>query len=433
MKKQALICVALLTAMAVSGAAPAAEMNRVFVEAARKVKPSVVNIIIYRTTIKDGRRTYVKSGFGSGTIISRDGHVVTNYHVVRKGDYYQLVLADGSEYETEPVSRGVYYIADPKTDIAVLKIAAGGEAPFTPVVFGDSDRLEEGEWVIAVGTPYGLRQSFTSGIVSSTGRSDIGFADIEDFIQTDVPINPGNSGGPLVNLRGELVGLNTAIRTVSGGFQGISFAIPSALVRRVSDELLRFGRIRRGWLGFLARERKIPARGERSAVEVMSVMKDSPAEAAGINTGDIIREVDGKRIATLGELVAAVGNKQVGSTVKIRAAREGHVREYVLVLREKEDYRREKREERDIFGMYGLELDDDSRSEGVVISAVSPLGEAYRHGLKRGDRVRSVNGRAVGTVDDFMNVFLRDSFRLERMEVYRDSRLYTVDFAADAE
>jgi len=433
MKKLACLLASLFAFVASARFAPAAEMNRVFVEAARKVKPSVVNIIIYRTSVKDGRRTYAKSGFGSGTVISREGHVVTNYHVVRKGDYYQLVLADGSEYEAEPVSGREFFIADPKTDIAILKMAAGRDARFTPVVFGDSDGLEEGEWVIAVGTPYGLRQSFTSGIISSTGRSDIGFADIEDFIQTDVPINPGNSGGPLVNLRGELVGLNTAIRTVSGGFQGISFAIPSSQVRRVSEELLRFGRIRRGWLGFLARERRMEGRGERSAVEVMSVMKGSPAAAAGIDTGDIIREVDGRRIGTLGELVAAVGNKQVGSTIRIRAAREGHVREYSLVLREKDEYRRGKREDRDIFGMYGMELDDDSRSEGVVISAVSPLGEAYRHGLKRGDRVRSINGRAVGSVDDFFKVFLRDSSRLDRLEVYRDSRLYTVDFAEEAE
>ncbi|MCU0845852.1 MAG: trypsin-like peptidase domain-containing protein [Spirochaetes bacterium] len=408
-------------------------MSRTFIEAARKVKPSVVNIIIYRTSIRDGRRIYAKSGFGSGTIISREGYVVTNYHVVRKGDYYQMVLSDGSEYEPEPVFADAYYVADPKTDIAILKIAAGKAPTFTPAVFGDSDRLEEGEWVIAVGTPYGLRQSFTSGIVSSTGRSDIGFADIEDFIQTDVPINPGNSGGPLVNLQGELVGINTAIRTVSGGFQGISFAIPSNIVRRVSAELLQYGRIRRGWLGFLARERRLPARGERNVVEVMSVIKDSPAEAAGIRTGDIVREVDGKRITTLGELVAAVGNKPIGSTVTIRAAREGYIGEYALVMREKAEFRRSQQEGRRLLGVYGIELDDDSRSEGVVISAVSPLGEAYRHGLKKGDCVRSVNGRVVGSVDEFLNVFRRDSSRLVRLEVLRDSRLYTVDFSADME
>ncbi len=416
-----------------SGAARGAEMGRAFIEAAKKVKPSVVNIVIYRTSLRDGRRVYAKSGFGSGTIISRDGHLVTNYHVVRKGDYYQMVLADGSEYEPEPFSGGAYFIADPKTDIAILKIAASEGSSFTPAVFGDSDRLEEGEWVIAAGTPYGLRQSFTSGIVSSTGRSDIGFADIEDFIQTDVPINPGNSGGPLVNLRGELVGINTAIRTVSGGFQGISFAIPSNIVQRVSAELLRYGRIRRGWLGFLARERRLPARGERNVVEVMSVIKDSPAAAAGIQTGDIVREVDGKRITTLGELVALVGKKPVGSTVTIRAAREGYVSEYALVLREKAEYRRSQQEGRRLLGAYGIELDDDSRSEGVVISAVSPLGEAYRYGLKKGDRVRSVNGRAVETVDDFLSVFHRDASRLVRMEVSRDSRLYTVDFSAEME
>jgi serine protease Do len=424
-----------LIGVVICGATPArpAEMSRTFVEAARRVKPSVVNIIIYRTSMRDGKRVYAKSGFGSGTIISRDGYVVTNYHVVRKGDYYQMVLSDGSEYEPEPVFKDAYYVADPKTDIAILKIAAGNAPAFTPVFFGNSDGLEEGEWVIAVGTPYGLRQSFTSGIVSSTGRSDIGFADIEDFIQTDVPINPGNSGGPLVNLRGELVGINTAIRTVSGGFQGISFAIPSNIVRRVSAELLRFGRIRRGWLGFLARERRLPARGERSVVEVISVIRDSPAETAGIQTGDIVREVDGKRITTLGELVAAVGNKPIGSTVTIRAAREGYISEYALVLKEKAEFRRSQQEGRRLLGAYGIELDDDSRSDGVVVSAVSPLGEAYRYGLKKGDRVRSVNGRTVASVEDFLAIFHRDSSRLARMEIIRDSRLYTVDFSAELE
>ncbi|HSV97296.1 MAG TPA: trypsin-like peptidase domain-containing protein [Spirochaetota bacterium] len=433
--KNAIRIFIVLLGVVVSGAGPAhpAEMSRTFIEAARKVKPSVVNIIIYRTSMRDGRRVYAKSGFGSGTLISGEGYVVTNYHVVRKGDYYQMVLSDGSEYEPEPVFGNAYYVADPKTDIAIIKIAAGKAPAFIPAVFGDSDRLEEGEWVIAVGTPYGLRQSFTSGIISSTGRSDIGFADIEDFIQTDVPINPGNSGGPLVNLRGELVGINTAIRTVSGGFQGISFAIPSNIVRRVSVELLKYGRIRRGWLGFLARERSLPARGERNVVEVMSVIKDSPAEAAGIRTGDVVREVDGKRITTLGELVAAVGNKPIGSTVTIRAAREGYIGEYALVLREKAEFRRSQQEGRRLLGAYGIELDDDSLLEGVVISAVSPLGEAYRHGLKRGDCVRSVNGRVVGNVDDFLNVFRRDSSRLVRIEVLRDSRLYTVDFSADIE
>jgi serine protease Do len=170
------------------------------------------------------------------------------------------------------------FLADLKTDIALLKIDNTEKEIFPTVRFAPSGNLQEGEWVLAIGNPYGLRQSITSGIISSTGRDNVGFVDIEDFIQSDVPINPGNSGGPLVNLYGEMVGMNTAIRTVTGGYQGISFAIPSRIVEHVADELISHGRVRRGWLGFLAREKRQAGKGITTEVEITSIIKDSPAE-----------------------------------------------------------------------------------------------------------------------------------------------------------
>jgi serine protease Do len=410
-----------------------ADLSRQFVEASRKAKPSVVNIIIYQVSEKGGKATYIKAGFGSGTVITDSGYVITNNHVVKKGNYYQVLLHDGTECETERMSNGKFCLVDQKTDIAILKIAAREAGGFQPIALGDSDSLEEGEWVIAIGNPYGLRQSISCGIVSSKGRNDVGFADIEDFIQTDVPINPGNSGGPLVNLRGELVGINTAIRTISGGYQGISFAIPSNIVGQVSRELIRYGRVRRGWLGFLAREGKIYKKGEKIYVEVISVIKNSPAERAGIANGDIIKEIDGKRITTLGELIAAAGNKHVGSRLSITAARDGYLREFELVLDEKADDAQSPQEDRRLLAAYGLELNENSRTGEVVVSYLSPMGIGYQNGLKKGDIVRALNGEAVSSMSDFLRVLYRHRSKVVKLEIERGSRVYTIGFAPETD
>ena len=436
MKRKSLLSCAALTALLVpslAAGAPPDVVNRLFVEAARRIKPSVVNIIIYRVTERNGKKSFDKSGFGSGTLISKDGYVVTNNHVVRKGNYYQVVLHDGTECEVERLAGGKFYLADIKTDLAILKVQEREGFEFTPAVFSNSDELEEGEWVMAVGNPYGLRQSFSSGIVSSKGRSDVGFADIEDFIQTDVPINPGNSGGPLVNLSGQLVGINTAIRTVSGGYQGISFAIPSTIVRQVCYELIRYGRIRRGWLGFLAREGRLYRKGETRFVEVISVIRGSPADLAGISKGDVIREIDGKRITTLGELIAAVGNKPLGARIGIAVAREGHLYSYELTMKEKEEHLLAASEEKNLVALYGIELSENSRSGEVVISYLSPMGIGYQKGLKRGDVVKSLNGRPVGSLVDFNRSFRKDGSEIKSVEIIRDEKHFTVGFSLDNE
>ena len=400
--------------------------NEYFVRAAKCAKISVVNITIYLISNEKGKRSLSKVGYASGTIISRSGYVVTNYHVLEKGNFFQITLYNGVECEVEQFHGGKYYIADEKTDIALLKIEEG-ESTLTPIIFEDSSSLSEGEWVLAIGNPYGLKQSITCGIVSSKGRNDIGFADIEDFIQTDVPINPGNSGGPLVNLLGRLVGINTAIRTVSGGYQGISFAIPSNIVKQVCNELISYGRVRRGWLGFLARERKV-YEGRNSFIEVISVMKKSPADISGIQKGDIIREIDGEKISTLGGLIKSVGNKPVGSKLQITVSRNGELYKYCLILREKQIHKNIQRGLKRLFSLYGIEVGENARTGNVVISYLSPMGIAYQNGLKRGDVVISLNGKNISTLDRFVKVFIKHRYSISKLEVYRDSKLFTIEF-----
>ena len=404
-----------------------ADINRQFINAARTTKPSVVNIIIYKKSMVQGRPRYTKAAYGSGTIISRDGYLVTNYHLVKKGNFHQIILNDGQEYEARPFRNGKHYLADEKTDLALMKIDDSG-GDFTPMEFGDSDTLADGEWVIAIGNPYGLRQSITSGIVSYRGRSNIGFADIEDFIQTDVPINPGNSGGPLINLQGKLVGINTAIRTVSGGYQGISFAIPSNIVKTIAYDLMRNGRVRRGWIGFIAQERKIYTRGEHSIIEVISVVKNSPAETAGIKRNDIIRSINGKRITSLGELVSTVSNKPVGSKLHITASRDGELRDFSLLLREKQFYRRMQRQISTLFARYGIELDENAQTGEVIISYLSPIRKGFQYGLKRGDIIAALNGTRIGSLDGFLRVFDRGRSDISDIDILRNGNQITIEF-----
>ena len=321
-----------------AGAASIRAQN--FVSAARVAKPSVVYVSVYKTDSREGKKNYTKAGYGSGTIVSADGYVLTNYHVVNKGSFYQITLSDGTECEVERMPNGAFYYADEGIDLAVLKIKNHDLRRFRAASFGDSDALSEGEWVIAIGNPYGLRHSVTCGIVSSTGRSDVGFAEIEDFIQTDVPINPGNSGGPLVNERGEIVGINTAIRTVSGGYQGISFAIPSKLAEKVFKELLAYGHVRRGWLGIVVKENRRSQGSDASDLCVISVVKDSPAGSVGIEEGDLLRQVDGVSMTSQGKLMRCIKNKVVGAPVRLTISRDGKLRTIPLCCVKRNTIRR---------------------------------------------------------------------------------------------
>ena len=399
--------------------------NRYFVNASGIARVSAVNILVYKRAVQKGEQVLVQTSYGTGTIISGNGYIVTNHHVVKKGDFLKVVSTSGTVYETLKFSNGEYYLSDLKTDLALLKLENNSMEPLIPVKFGDSNMLNEGEWVIAVGNPYGLKQSITSGIVSSKGRDNVGFTDIEDFIQTDVSINPGNSGGPLVNLYGELVGINTAIRTASGGFQGISFAIPSNIVKQVCSDLIVHGRVRRGWVGFIAREKSLTGR-EGGAVEIISVIKNSPADLAGLKQGDLIYEIDGMKVDSTGSLVKIVGNKQVGSRVKIAVSRGGKLYDVNIILREKDEYTRIQKELALFFRIYGIEIDEDAISGTVVISYISPNYSLNRD-LVRGDNIISLNGYRVSSLEDFIDKFKESGRRTNVMEISRDSVIYRID------
>ena len=296
-------------------------------EVAAAIKPSVVNISstkkvkitqmqspffddpFFRQFFGDesghsGRpREHKQASLGSGVIVDKDGYILTNNHVIKDADEIKVKLSDKREFKGKVIG------ADPKTDLAVIKI----DSNHLPVIkLGDSEKLKVGETVIAIGSPYGLNQTVTSGIVSATGRADVGIADYEDFIQTDAAINPGNSGGALVNVKGELVGINTAIFSTSGGYQGIGFAIPSSMAKVVMDNLIKKGKVVRGWLGVSIQPvtpelaKQFGIKDVRGAL-VGDVVEDSPAEKAGLQRGDVIVKYDGKEVndpSTLRNMVA---------------------------------------------------------------------------------------------------------------------------------
>ncbi|HOQ11024.1 MAG: Periplasmic serine endoprotease DegP precursor [Spirochaetes bacterium ADurb.Bin218] len=396
------------------------EFNSYFINASAIVKPSVVNLISYE---KNSNRLTKKS-YGTGTIISRNGYIVTNYHVVKNGSYFKAVTSDGKSYDMKTFSNGKFYVSDYKTDIAILKIDNSDGSIFSPIKFGDSDLLEEGEWVIAIGNPYGLRQSITAGIVSSKGRNNLGFTDIEDFIQTDVSINPGNSGGPLINLKGEMMGINTAIRSGTGGYQGISFAIPSNIVAQVCHELIEYGRVRRGWLGLIAREREFISGSEKKIVEIISVIRNSPSDIAGIVQGDIIKEIDGVKIDSLGSLTKMIGNKKTGSRIQITLSRNGKIIDINLTLREKDEYEKIQNEIYNLFQIYGIEVDEDSASGKIVVTYVSP-SSPFKY-LEQGDIIISINYKKIETLEDFILYFIKANRKIDVIEVRKDSGIYEI-------
>jgi Do/DeqQ family serine protease len=272
-----------------------------------------------------GRNRYASS-LGSGVIVSADGYVVTNNHVLGEGRIDKVTVSFGDRRELDAVVVGI----DTWTDLALLKVNATN-LPVIP--WGDSARLKVAEWVIAVGNPYQLSQSVSLGIVSALGRSGVGITAYEDFIQTDAAINPGNSGGALVNARGELIGINTAIYSQSGGYHGIGFAVPSNLARRIVDDLRQFGEVRRGSIGYLevapltsgiANELGAPS---TEGVVVLG-MRQGPAARAGIEQYDIILSVNGQRVVDTSSLLKLIADAPIGGTVAIEVLREGQRRTF---------------------------------------------------------------------------------------------------------
>jgi Do/DeqQ family serine protease len=276
-----------------------------------------------------GPRRGVERSLGSGVVVSRDGLVLTNNHVVagesgrislRQLPAVTVALGDRREVEAQIVG------VDPATDLALLKIAAGN-LPTIP--WGDSSRLKVAEWVLAIGNPFQLNQTVTLGIVSALGRTNVGISAYEDFIQTDAAINPGNSGGALVNARGELIGVNTAIFSQSGGYQGIGFAVPSNLARKVADDLVKFGEVRRGSIGYVEIAPLSTLMAEQLGVTdargvlVQAMRRDSAAYAAGLRPGDVIVSFNGTAIADGGQLSRLIQDARIGSPAAVAVMREG--------------------------------------------------------------------------------------------------------------
>jgi serine protease Do len=348
-------------------------------------------------------RGFQQQGVGSGFVISRDGYILTNNHVVDGADQIKVKLADGKEFNGKVIGR------DPKTDLAVIKIEGAADLQALPL--GNSDDLKVGSWVVAVGSPFGLEQTVTAGIVSAKGRV-IGSGPYDNFIQTDASINPGNSGGPLVNLKGEVVGINTAI--IASG-QGIGFAIPVNMAKEIVPQLEEKGHVTRGWLGVGIQE-VTPALAksfdlkEKKGALVSQVYKDSPAEKAGIEQGDIIVQYDGKVVADSKDLPRMVASTPVGKSVTVKLLRNGKpVERDVKVGEMEEKQEMAKAPAQKSLGITvqnitpeiarGLGLKKDT---GVVITRVEPGSPASEAGLESGDVVLEVNRAPVKDAGDFV-------------------------------
>ena len=373
------------------------ELSHAFRDAAKTLAPSVVTINTSSAKLNDRGRA--QHGTGTGVVISRDGYIVTANHVVADADEIELVLHDGRTAKATVVG------LDPGTDIAVLRTEESG---LIPAGFADSDALEPGEWVVAIGAPFGLERTVTAGIVSAKGRSDVGLATFENYIQTDAAINPGNSGGPLANLDGAVIGINSAISSRGGGNDGIGFAVPSSVVRRVADSIIATGRVARGYLGIGVQ----PADAEMLAglgiakdagvgVLVNRVEDDSPAAKAGIEPGDLITSIAGRSVHTPGELVATISEIAPGSEVDLRAIRNSDERRMRATLAERPDAGAPQAERNSAAKpssasvKLGMVLREISADELAALGAAANMGAAANSGAETGAvLVESVNANS---------------------------------------
>lgn len=331
---------------------------------------------------------------GSGFIIRSDGFIVTNFHVVKDATQISVMLNDGREFPA--TVKGT----DPRTDLAVLKIDEK-DLPF--LSFGDSDDLQIGEWVVAIGNPFGLEGTLTVGVVSAKGRQDLGIASYEDFIQTDAAINPGNSGGPLLNLQGDVIGVNTAISSNSGGYMGIGFAIPSKMVQNVIDQIIDGGSVKRAYLGIVLQpvdKELADALGldKQDGVLISEVIKDSPAQKAGLMQGDIVLSYNDKPIKSVAKLRNDIALMNPGSVLKLRILRNQKQMDIAISLGTQNENEVITGE---VIQKIGLELENltpelaarlgySSDTDGVVISKVKPSSPAAAAGLRPGFLITGV-------------------------------------------
>ncbi|MGH7857241.1 MAG: DegQ family serine endoprotease, partial [Candidatus Binatia bacterium] len=353
-------------------------------------------------------RQFRRRSLGSGFVIDSDGTIVTNHHVIAGADEIVVRLSSGAEeYEAKVLG------SDPKTDLALLQIEPERELP--RLRLGDSERMRVGSWVVAIGNPFGLQNTVTAGIISATDRA-IGQGPYDDFIQTDASINPGNSGGPLLNLRGEVVGINTAIFSRAGGNLGIGFAIPSSLARPIVEQLRTKGKVVRGWLGVATQEvdedlaESFGLEKARGAL-VSDVRRGSPADDGGIARGDVIVAYDGKPVASSAELPAAVAATPPGERVEVEVVRNGEKKTLEIEVGEMPVDVAARPAEGGAEGDLGLAVGpvtpdlagrlDLPDAGGVVVRAVRPGSPADEAGIRPGDVILEVDREEVESVEDF--------------------------------
>jgi len=400
-----------------------------FADLAARVSPAVVNIKVssiaktdfpdqlfgenspfpgFRVPIPEQPHQYRRQGSGSGFIIRKDGLILTNNHVVENAQEITVTLSDKQQYKAKILGR------DPKTDLAVIKI--DGKASLPAATLGNSDALRVGDWVMAIGNPFGLTNTVTTGVVSAKGRM-IGAGPYDDFIQTDASINPGNSGGPLFNIAGEVVGINTAIFSQSGGNIGIGFAIPVNLVKNLVPELETKGTVTRGWLGVSVQPvtpdlaRSFGVDKEQGAL-VGDVVAQGPADKAGIKRGDVIVGYDGKKIEESSSLPALVASTPVGKTVPVEIMRDGKMKTVSVAISKLNDQTAavDLKQEKAEWGLAMQNMRPEERTrmgltgnEGVLVTAVMPGSPAANANVQAGDVILQVNQVPVSTVQGVRN------------------------------
>lgn len=429
------------TALA-SSEAPAAlqQLDQAFVQVAEKVTPAVVNISstkkapsaqgqdlepffknhpfkdffgddFFKRFKREPGNQFRQHGMGSGVIISPDGLILTNAHVVKDADEIKVNLSDKRSFDAKVIG------ADPESDIAVIKIAATG---LPTASLGDSSKLRAGEIVLAVGNPFGLNRTVTSGIVSATGRTNVGIIDYEDFIQTDAAINPGNSGGPLVNIKGQVIGINTAIASRSGGYQGIGFAIPSNSAKLIMDDLVKTGKVRRGLLGVNIQDlspslAKSFGRSDSEGALVSQVIPGSPAEKAGVQAGDIIVKFKGEPVSGAAQLKNLVGREKPGSEATLSLVRDKKNLDVKLKIGERTQKALASSEPSggpaETLNELGIDVEKPTPAEaqkagiklgeGLKVKDLTADGVGRTMGLRSGDIILEVDGKPVSEATEF--------------------------------